>query len=88
MGSGSCSCLVMLGSYSMLVSIPFVVVTVLYSTSESSICSNKVSDNAHVKKLVYVDLLNYDNIHNGEDKGMRQEVDEDEMQHTVLCDCG
>ena len=40
MGSGSCSCLVLLGSYSMMVSIAFVVVTVLYTTSGSSVCSD------------------------------------------------
>ena len=70
----------------MMVSIAFVVVTVLYTTSGSSVCSSDtISDNAHVKKLVHVDLLNYDNSHNGYDK---QEVEEDEMQHTVLFECG
>ena len=73
----------------MLISIAFVVVTILYTTTESSVCSSDtISDNAHVKKLVHVDLLNHDNSHNGEDKGMKQEVDDDELQHTVLCDCG
>ena len=60
----------------------------MYNSTESSVCSDTVSDNAHVKKLVHVDLLNYDNSHNGEDKGREQEVDKGETEHTVICDCG
>ena len=64
MGSGSCSCLVFLGAYSMMVSIAFVVVAVLYTTQGSSVCSDTFSDNAHFKKLVHVDFMNYDNSDN------------------------
>ena len=34
---------------------------------------------------MHVDLLNYDNSHNRDDK---QEVDENKLQHTVYCDYG
>ena len=47
--------------------------------------SDTIFENTHVKKLVHVDLLNYDNSHNNWDD--KQEVDKDEMQHTVYCDC-
>ena len=67
--------------------IAFMVVTVLYTTSGSSVCSDTISDNAHVKKLVHMDFMSYDNSHNnnGDDK---QEVDKDKEHHTVYCDCG
>ena len=71
-----------------MVSIAFVVVAVLYTTQGSSVCSDSISDNIQVKKLVHVDFMNYDkSVNTDGDITDKQEVGKDEDQHIVYCNC-
>ena len=48
MVSGACSCLVAVGAYSVIISLAFVIVTILYSL-ESSDCTGVTVDHEHQK---------------------------------------
>ena len=68
MGTSSCSCMVVLSAYSTLVSLAFIIVTILLSKHGSLKCSDTVSGhNSEVKHLVHVDFLNMDKSLNGDD---------------------
>ena len=68
METSSCAYEFVLSAYSTLVSLAFMVVTVLYSTHGSLECSDTVNgDNSKVKRLVHVDFLNMDKSLNGDD---------------------
>ena len=86
MGSGACSCLVAVGCYAVIVSMAFVVVTILCSL-DSSDYTGVTADNAEsIKKLVHYDVLYYDNSRNGCETVEKVEKDED--AHMVICNCG
>ena len=88
MGNSSCSCVVVLSRYSTLVSLAFIIVTILYSTLGALDYSDTVSgDNSEVKHLVHMNFLNMDKSLNGGDI-TDQVVDADEDKHMVYCDCG
>ena len=55
MGSWACSCLEAVGAYSVLISLAFVIVTVLYSTYSSE-CETTADTAQNIKKLVHYDI--------------------------------
>ena len=53
LGSAACSCLVVVGAYSVINSLPFMIATILYSL-ESSDCTGVTADHAqNIKKMVH-----------------------------------
>ena len=65
---GSCSCLVAVGVYSMIILLAFIVVTALYVTSSSE-CKTKPNHAQNIKELVHYDILAVDNSVNDRDWG-------------------
>ena len=83
-----------MGTYSILISISFAIVTALYMTSTNTGCEK----NAKVMAITHVDFLNQDNSVNGgdsvkePDNGDGEPDDGEEVTkmhaHRVYCDCG
>ena len=85
-GGYTFGCLVVVGTYSVLISISFAIVTALYMTSTNTGC-----ENAKVMAVTHVDFLNQDNSINGGDN-VKEPDDGEEVNemhaHRVYCDCG
>ena len=64
MGSSACSCLAAVGVYSVIISLAFIIVTGLY-TSSCSDCKNTANHAKSIKELVRFDILAVDNSVNG-----------------------
>ena len=80
-------CLVVMGVYAFLVSLAFIIVTIMYVTNQG--CEEVVGENASVKSLVHEDILNQDNSHNGDvTEKAEKEGDHTGHTHAVICDCG
>ena len=100
-GGHTFGCLVVVGTYSVLISISFAIVTALYLTSTNSGCENMEAKNAKVMAITHVDFMNQDNSVNGGDNvkepddgepGDGKPDDGEEVAkmhaHRVYCDCG
>ena len=66
-GGYTFGCLVVVGTYSVLISISFAIVTALYMTSTNTGCENMEAKNAKVMAITHVDFMNQDNSVNGGD---------------------
>ena len=66
-GGYTFGCLVVVGTYSVLISISFAIVTALYMTSTNTGCENMEAKNAKVMAITHVDFLNQDNSVKGGD---------------------
>ena len=89
-GGYTFGCLVVVGAYSVLISISFAIVTSLYMTGSGTGCENIEAENAKIVSVTHVDLLNQDNSVNGEHE-VKEPVDEkvtERIAHRVYCDCG
>ena len=85
MESGACSCLVAVGA-SVIISLAFVIVTILYATAASD-CTGVSADHAeNIKKLVQYNVLAVDNSKNGGETV--EKVDDDGKAPTIVCNCG
>ena len=100
-GGYTFGCLVVVGTYSVLISISFAIVTALYMTSTNTGCENMEAKNAKVMAITHVDFMNQDNSVNGGDnvkepddgeRGDGKSDDGEEVAkmhaHRVYCDCG
>ena len=69
-----------------IISLAFVIVTILYETAASD-CTGVTEDHAqNIKKLVHYDILAVDNSNNGGDT--IEKVDDDGKVQTIACNCG
>ena len=100
-GGYTFGCLVVVGTYSVLISISFTIVTALYMTSTNTGCENMEAKNAKVMAITHVDFMNQDNSINGGDNvkepddGERGDGNSDDGEevaklhtHRAYCDCG
>ena len=86
MGSAACGCLVAVGAYSVIISLAFVIVTILYSLESSDCTGVTVDHEQNIKKLVHYDIFAVDNSKNcGETV---EKVDKDGEAQTIICNCG
>ena len=87
MGSGACSCLVTVGAYSVIISLAFVIVPILYSTSSSD-CKTTANHAQNIKELDDYDILAVDSSKNGGETLEKGSVDEEGKPPTIVCNCG
>ena len=84
-------CLVVVGTYAVLISISFAIVTALYMTSTTG-CENIEAKNAKVMAITHVDFLNQDNSVNGVDDvkepvdGVPDEKETNDVEETKFID--
>ena len=93
MASGSsCTCLVIVTANAAVISLAFVIMTVLYSTQGSLDCGATVfsgdSKQAVSTKVTHFDILNMDKFEKGDSKVKDVTVDEKDGKQVIFCDCG
>ena len=92
MGSTSCSYLVVVTAYAAVISLAFVIMTVLYSTQGSLDCGATVfsgdSKQTVSTKVTHFDILNMDKSENGDSKVKDVTVDEKDGKQVIFCNCG
>ena len=79
-------------AYAAVISLAFVIMTVLYSTQGSVDCGATVflgdSKQAVSAKVTHFDILNMDKSENGDSKVTDVTVDEKDGKQVIFCDCG
>ena len=86
MGSGACSCLVAVGAYSVIISLAFVIITILQATAASDWTGVSADHAENIKKLVHYDILAIDKSKNGGETV--EKVDDDGKAQTIVCNYG
>ena len=81
MGSGASGCLVAVCACSVIISLAFVIVTILYATAASD-CKTTANPAKNIKELVHYDILAVDNSKNGGETVKKGSVDEDGKPQT------
>ena len=81
MGSGASGCLVAVCACSVIISLAFVIVTILYVTAASD-CKTTANPAKNIKELIHYDILAVDNSKNGGETVKKGSVDEDGKPQT------
>ena len=80
-------CLVAVGAYFVIISLAFVMVTILYATSSSD-CKTTANHAKNIKELVHYNIFAVDNSKNGGETVEKGSVDEEGKSTTIVCNCG